>query len=133
LSSPSARTRRSAAGPLTTEDESAGKGRFAVSTVWPRHQGCHIFLGTTYKNCKNMPKCLQNIPDGHKIYQMAVKETKCSKNLPTSLIARPSKIYPIWHFWFENIPSVNTVRQRNGSSAPFRHPVDAYDEKRDAF
>jgi hypothetical protein len=28
--------------------------------------------------------------------------------MPTSCIARPSKIYPIWHFWFENIPSGNT-------------------------
>jgi hypothetical protein len=28
---------------------------------------------------------------------------------PTSSIATPSKIYPNWDFWFENIPSGNTV------------------------
>jgi hypothetical protein len=28
--------------------------------------------------------------------------------IPTSSIARPSKIYPNWDFWFENIPSGNT-------------------------
>jgi hypothetical protein len=36
----------------------------------------------------------QNRPNGH-------------KNLPTSFIARLSKIYPNWDFWFENIPSGN--------------------------
>jgi hypothetical protein len=29
-------------------------------------------------------------------------------NIPTSLIARPSKIYPNWDFWFENISSGNS-------------------------
>jgi hypothetical protein len=28
--------------------------------------------------------------------------------IPTSSIARPSKIYPKWDFWFENITSGNT-------------------------
>jgi hypothetical protein len=28
--------------------------------------------------------------------------------MPTSSIARPSKIYPNWDFWFENIQSGNT-------------------------
>jgi hypothetical protein len=27
--------------------------------------------------------------------------------MPTSSIARPSKIYPNWDFWFENKPSGN--------------------------
>jgi hypothetical protein len=27
--------------------------------------------------------------------------------LPTYSIARPSKIYPRWNFWFENMPSGN--------------------------
>jgi hypothetical protein len=61
-------------------------------------QGCQIFLGTTYQNGKN-------IPNYHNIYQMAVK----CKNIPTSSIARPSKIYPNLDFWFENIPSGNPV------------------------
>jgi hypothetical protein len=50
----------------------------------------------------------QNIPNGHKIYQMATKYTKWPQNrpnghenIPTSIIARPSKIYPNWDFWFE--------------------------------
>jgi hypothetical protein len=42
-------------------------------------QGCQIFLGTTYQNgekCTKLPKYTkwtQNIPNGHKIYLMAVK------------------------------------------------------------
>jgi hypothetical protein len=35
------------------------------------------------------------------------KLTKWPLNIPTSSIARPSKIYPNWSFWFENIPSGN--------------------------
>jgi hypothetical protein len=76
-------------------------------------QGCQIFLGTTYQNVKNIPnnhkifkmatkytKWPQNIPNGHKIYQMATKYIKYT-------IARPSKFYPNWDFWFENMPSGN--------------------------
>jgi hypothetical protein len=29
------------------------------------------------------------------------------KNIPTSSIVRPSKIYPYWDFWYENKPSGN--------------------------
>jgi hypothetical protein len=36
-------------------------------------QSCQIFLGTILQNGKNIPKCPQNIPDGHKTYEMAVK------------------------------------------------------------
>jgi hypothetical protein len=49
----------------------------------------------------------QNILNGHKIYPMAVKN--CHRIcIPTSSIARPSKIYPIWDFWFQNMPSGNS-------------------------
>jgi hypothetical protein len=50
---------------------------------------------------------LYSIPKVVKKYQMAVKYTKRPQNIPTSSIARPSKIYPDWDFWFENIPSGN--------------------------
>jgi hypothetical protein len=40
------------------------------------------------------------MPNGHKIDQMAI-------NIPTSSIARPSKIYPEWYFGFEKKPSGN--------------------------
>jgi hypothetical protein len=50
-----------------------------------RVQGCQIYLGTTYQNGKN-------IPNDHKMYQMAVKYT----------------IYTtVWDFGFENMPSGN--------------------------
>jgi hypothetical protein len=39
-------------------------------------QGCQIFLGTTYQNGNKLPKSPQNIPNGHKIYEMAVKYTE---------------------------------------------------------
>jgi hypothetical protein len=62
-------------------------------------QGCQIFLGTTYQDGKN-------IPNNHKIYKMAI-------NIPTSSIARPSKMYPNWYFWFGNMPSGNPVLERS--------------------
>jgi hypothetical protein len=46
------------------------------------HQGCQIFLGTTYQKGENIPnnlrysKWLQNIPNSRKINQMTVKWTK---------------------------------------------------------
>jgi hypothetical protein len=40
---------------------------------------------------------------------MAVKYTYWSLNRPTFIIARPSKIYPNWDFWFKNIPSGKPV------------------------
>jgi hypothetical protein len=36
-----------------------------------------------------------------------LKYTEWPKNIPTSSIARPYKIYPNWDFWFKNIPSGN--------------------------
>jgi hypothetical protein len=42
----------------------------------------------------------QNMPNGCKINQMSIK-------IPTASIARPSKIYPIRNFCFENVPSGN--------------------------
>jgi hypothetical protein len=49
----------------------------------------------------------QNLPNGHKIYQMAGKLIKWPQNRLTFSIARPSKICPNWDFWFENMPSGN--------------------------
>jgi hypothetical protein len=43
---------------------------------------------------------------------MAGKLTECQQNLPTSLIARPSKLYPNWDFWFENIRYGNPAFNR---------------------
>jgi hypothetical protein len=39
--------------------------------------------------------------NGHKIDKLAIKNTN---------VARPSKIYPNWDYWFENIASVYTVQ-----------------------
>jgi gamma-glutamyltranspeptidase len=41
----------------------------SLSPVFALHQGCQIFLGTTNQNGKN-------IPNDHKIYQLATKYTK---------------------------------------------------------
>jgi hypothetical protein len=51
-------------------------------------------------NKLHLPKLPQNISNGNEIDQMAIK-------MPTSSIARPSKIYPVWDFWFGNMPSGN--------------------------
>jgi hypothetical protein len=53
----------------------------------------------------------ENIPKFHKTYQMY-------KNIPTSSIARPSKIDPNCDFWSENIPSeLNWADDQIGFSA----------------
>jgi hypothetical protein len=49
--------------------------------------GCQIFRGTIYQNGVN-------VPNVHKIYNNALKYTKWPENIPSSSIARPSKIYP---------------------------------------
>jgi hypothetical protein len=61
-------------------------------------QGCQIFLSTTY-HIVNLPKCPQNIPNDGKIEQMTIK-------IPTPSITRPSKMYPNWDFWFENMYTI---------------------------
>jgi hypothetical protein len=37
------------------------------------HRVARFFLGATYQNGKNVPKWPQNIPNGHKFFQIAVK------------------------------------------------------------
>jgi hypothetical protein len=49
----------------------------------------------------------KNIPNHPEISQMAVKYNKSPSHLPTSSIARPSKIYTNGDFWFVNIQSGN--------------------------
>jgi hypothetical protein len=41
-------------------------------------QGCQIFLGPKYQNREKYTKLPQNIPNGHKVFPMAVNETKWS-------------------------------------------------------
>jgi hypothetical protein len=48
---------------------------------------------------------------GMKKYQMATKYTKWPPNIPTSSVARLSKVYPNSDFWFENKPSGNAGSQ----------------------
>jgi hypothetical protein len=48
----------------------------------------------------NYTKLPQNLPNGRKIFQMVIA-------IPTFSIPRPYKIYPNWHFLFENKPSGN--------------------------
>jgi hypothetical protein len=52
---------------------------------------------------KKYTKGPHNVPNGHKI-------TNWPQNMPTSSITGPSKIYPNWDFWYENIPSGNPAR-----------------------
>jgi hypothetical protein len=64
-----------------------------------------FFVVQTYQNGKDVPNDHTLIPNGHKLYQMAVKYSKWSKNIPRLSIPRPFKIYPNWNFGFENKPS----------------------------
>jgi hypothetical protein len=43
------------------------------------------------------------------------KFTKWSQNIPTCSVARPSKIYPNWEFWFGNQLSGNPVLELSSS------------------
>jgi hypothetical protein len=51
-----------------------------------------------------------------------------AKNIPTSSVAIPSKIYPDWYFGFANMPSGNPAQDRSmqlqktceGESSPVR-------------
>jgi hypothetical protein len=67
--------------------------------------GCHIFLGTTYQKGKNLPNnhkiCHQNMPNGSKIYQMAIK---IYQHLP---LQDPPKFTQTGIVGFENITSGN--------------------------
>jgi hypothetical protein len=47
-------------------------------------------------------KWSQNIPNGSKMDQLAIKFTNICH-------CKTLKIYPNWDFWFENIPSGNPV------------------------
>jgi hypothetical protein len=61
-----------------------------------------------------------NIPKREKLYQMTAKNAKWPQNIPkgsktfrmtikhTSILKpRPSKKYPKWNFWYQNVPSGN--------------------------
>jgi hypothetical protein len=75
--------------------------------MWAPIRGCQIFLDTMYQNLEKYTKSALNYQNGHKIYPMAVIYSKWTWNIPTISISRPSKIYPNWNLWFENIPSGN--------------------------
>jgi hypothetical protein len=51
-----------------------------------------------------MYKTTQNVPSGHKIFQMAIKYSKWPQNISTF---SNLKNYPNWDLWFENKPSGN--------------------------
>jgi hypothetical protein len=79
-------------------------------------QGCQIFLGATHQNGKiyqilshKIYQWPQNIPNGHKIYQMATKYTKWSQNIPSG-----HKIYQMvtkYTKWPQNIPNRHKIYQ----------------------
>jgi hypothetical protein len=63
----------------------------------------HTKTGKIYQIIIIYPEEPQNIPNGCKIDQMVI-------NIPTSSIARPSKIDSNWDFWFKNMPSGNPAQ-----------------------
>jgi hypothetical protein len=82
-------------------------------------QGCQIFLTTTYQSGIKYTK-------SHKIYQMATKYTKWQYNRPNGhkmykhlSIVRPTKVYPNWGCWFENMPSGNPAYTHSEANLHF--------------
>jgi hypothetical protein len=49
---------------------------WVVSMYHCVYQGCNIFMGKTYQNGGKYAKLPLNIPNGRKIYQMAVQVSK---------------------------------------------------------
>jgi hypothetical protein len=64
------------------------------------NQGCQIFIYLIYQNGGKIYQTATKLPNGRKIYQMAIEYTNF-------FIPRPFKIYPNLNFRFENIPSGN--------------------------
>jgi hypothetical protein len=60
-----------------------------------RKQGCQIYINKTNQNDEKWTQLPQNIPNGHKIYQMATKYTKMAKKYTKLSINSPNehKIY----------------------------------------
>jgi hypothetical protein len=79
-------------------------------------QGCQILIDTKYQKPGKIYQITTKLPNEHKIYQMALINSKLEYNLPIFSIIRPSKIYPIRDFWFENIPSGNPGRKTLASA-----------------
>jgi hypothetical protein len=86
-------------------------------------QDCQIFLGTTYQNGKIINQIT------YKIYHMSVKYTQKPLHIPTSSIASPSKIYPNYDFWLENMPSGNPGMASNVRFQFFRFLDDSSEDK----
>jgi hypothetical protein len=78
-----------------------------------RKQGCQIYLGTKYQNGENIPNC-------HKIYQVAIKYFPWPLNKQNGhkiyqdfTLKNPPKFTKIGSFWFENNPSGNPERNND--------------------
>jgi hypothetical protein len=56
---------------------------------------------------KTIKNCTKRQQNGHKIFQMPVKNSQWPQNISTFSNLRSSKIYPNWYFGFENKPSGN--------------------------
>jgi hypothetical protein len=72
-----------------------------------QRQGCQIFLDTIYQKPRKMYQITTTLPNGHKIYHMAVNYSNHQIYRHYPFYVRPSNIYPNWDFWFENKPSGN--------------------------
>jgi hypothetical protein len=70
-------------------------------------QGCQIFLDSMYQNGEKFHRIATELPNGLKIYKLAVLYSKRLNNMSTFSNSRPSKIYPNCDFRSENIPSGN--------------------------
>jgi hypothetical protein len=60
---------------------------------------------------------------------MSVKYTQKPLHIPTSSIASPSKIYPNYDFWLENMPSGNPGMASNVRFQFFRFLDDSSEDK----
>jgi hypothetical protein len=85
-----------------------------------RGRVARFFVAQYSKTGENIPNdhTLYQIPIKYK-YQMAGKFDQMAIKYTKYTIARPSKIYPNWDFWFETIPSGNPAARQEFEGGNF--------------
>jgi hypothetical protein len=83
-------------------------------------RGCQIFLGDTYQNWKISAEWPQNISNGHKVYKMAIQNTRIMES-------KAFQIIQTWALLHENIQCDNPdqLKPQKPETIPLDHSARA--------